>query len=656
METAKKEHDENRNTLAQFEMIWNSVEGGIVIIDIETRTVLDANPAAVRMYGDEKEKMIGELCYKFFGQHDCPLLDLHQAMEHAERNFTKADGTVITVLKSVTEIIYDGKPALLENFSDISHMKEVEKQKSMREVAEQASIAKSSFLANMSHEIRTPMNAIIGMAQIGRHSKDAGKLEYCLSNIENSSVQLLGIINDILDMSKIEAGKLELDNAPLNLEKTLIRVCNIITEKMEQKDIHFSVVLERGMNTRFIGDDLRLSQVITNLFSNAVKFTPVGGKIELKAEEMQTEADFSVLRFAVRDSGIGMTEEQMSKLFSAYQQAESSTAAKFGGTGLGLNISKSIVEMMNGRIWAESEPGKGSTFIFEIRLARPDEQNSAAFHGSVKPSDIRLLIADPDADARNYIKSIANGFGITFVDEVETIAEVVKIAELARDAQKPHDVIFIDYTIMDEKGVEFIRNTSKAKSRDHVVILTTFLNWNKIEDALDSIGVKRFVPKPVFPSSIMDCIYEIVGGEASKHEIPAEEAAGAPDFSMFTLLLAEDVEINREIFCALLEETKVNIESAENGLIAVNKFTQSPDKYDFIAMDMQMPEMDGLEATRRIRALDHPHAKDVPIIAMTANVFREDIMSCLEAGMNDHLAKPIEADKVISALEKYLKK
>jgi len=382
--------------------------------------------------------------------------------------------------------------------------------------AKDATNAKSNFLANMSHEIRTPMNAIFGMTQIATRTDEVDKLKYCLSNIKNSSTHLLGLINDILDLSKIEAGKLKLDHVPLNIEKMLLRVSNFIIEKIKEKNINFNIALGTDMEMHYMGDELRLSQIITNLLSNAVKFTPKEGKITLAVDEIQKENGFSVLRFSVKDTGIGMIKDQIERLFTAFEQAESDTARKFGGTGLGLAISKNIVEMMDGKISIESELGKGSEFTFEIKLERSERQ-----------------------------------------DVVENI------------------------------------------------------------------------------------------------DIRPESETDIPDFSGFTILLAEDVDINREILLTLLEDTKITIDVAVNGAITIEKFKQNPKRYNMIMMDLQMPDMDGYEATKTIRSLDIESAKTIPIIAMTASVFKEDIEKCINVGMNAHLSKPIEIENVINTIKRF---
>ena len=524
----------------------------------------------------------------------------------------------------------------------------------LKNLAESASKAKSDFLSRMSHEIRTPMNAIIGMTKIADNTSDINKLRYCLSTIGTSSAQLLGLINDILDMSKIEAGKFEIEIAPMNIEKMLMKVCNLIVDKTEQKSQKLVVNLGKNMRMHYLGDELRISQVITNLLSNAVKFTPEKGTVTITVEEIQKENDYSILRFTISDTGIGITEEQIDKLFISFEQADGSISRRFGGTGLGLAISKSIIEKMNGRIWVESETNKGSVFTFEIKLERSPRQSETVIFDGITPSDLKLLIVDGDEDIRRHFLDVVGNFG-THADEAESGTRAIHLVKTAREAQKPYDVVFLDYNLPDMDGIETANKLGEMIDKNTVIVMTSFLEWNKIEKLADGVGVHRFISKPLFPSSILDAINEIVGNTIKNLKIETVMEEKAPDFSDATLLLAEDVEINREIFIALLEDTNINIDVAENGRIAVNKFKEKPDRYNIIIMDVQMPEMDGCEATRMIRALDIPKAKQIPIIAMTANAFKEDVAMCISCGMNDHLAKPIDVEAVTRKLLFYLR-
>ena len=789
---AKKEHASNLNSLYQFETIWNNVESGIAIIDAVNQRIIDMNPAAANMYGAAKESIIGQSCQKIFGEHECPIRGTKLNFDRREMNFYKADGSSVPILKSVTQIVYEGHPALLESFTDMTYMKESEAQKHMLELGERmklllienpsinflfnsqfkiiecnpaaveflgfktkeetltgfaermaasipptqpdgrisiplserlmaavkegfvkfetelilngakrniivelkkipyedsfgivgyifdmteihkrelelakeqelnklqltklglvvqaskiglwdmeivdgdttnpnntafwsdefrhmlgyvdindfpnsvgalqeilhpediemataafgnhlmdktgktpydiefrlrnkegeyvyfhatgetirdeegnpvrvagaliditeaknllllkeqqradadaASKSKSSFLANMSHEIRTPMNAIIGMTSIAKTTDDSDRILDCLNKIDGASKHLLGLINDILDMSKIESGKFELSESEFDFAKMIGQVVNVNRFRIDEKKQNFEVVIDEDIPPYLFGDDQRLSQVITNLISNASKFTPNNGDIKLDTQFISEENEVCTIQISIIDSGIGISPEQQSKLFQSFQQAENDTSRKFGGTGLGLAISRSIVEMMGGKIWIESELGKGASFIFTIQVKR----------GSGKPAK-----------------------------------------------------------------------------------------------------------------------------EIHQHEVVNQ-------FEGHYIMLAEDIEINREIVLALLEPTLLMIDCAENGKEAVEMFAADPDKYELIFMDMQMPEMDGLEATRAIRMLDVPNAKTIPIIAMTANAFREDVVKCLDAGMNGHLGKPLDFDDVLSKLRTYL--
>jgi len=519
---------------------------------------------------------------------------------------------------------------------------------------QKANRAKSEFLSRMSHEMRTPMNAIIGMTKIAETTKDVSRLKYCLDTIGVSSRHLLGIINDVLDMSKIEAGKFELENVPMNIEKMLMKVCNIVIENMEKKDLKFSVILSKDLNLNYIADDLRLSQVITNLLSNAVKFTSEGGKITLRIEEIERNENTNTVRFSVTDTGIGMTNEQISRLFNAFEQADGSVSRKYGGTGLGLIISKSIIEKMGGRIWVESDLGNGSTFIFEVKLERTSHQSTIIFDG-IRPNDIRLLIVENDDDIRKHFLSITNSFGINADSAADTVEMLARVDAIEK-AGHAYDIVFFDYDLPGTNGIDFVNELSSRINKNTIIIITTYLDLHRIKKFAVDSHLTRFITKPLFPSSILDAINEIVGTTLKGLEIKTDKSAEVPDLSNVHIILAEDVEINREIFITLLENTRISIDIAENGLIAVAKFKENPYKYDLIIMDIQMPEMDGYQATRTIRNMDIPKAKTIPIVAMTANVFKEDVDRCLASGMNDHLSKPIDEKAVIEKIVYYSRK
>jgi signal transduction histidine kinase/DNA-binding response OmpR family regulator len=507
---------------------------------------------------------------------------------------------------------------------------------------------KSAFLANMSHEIRTPMNAIIGMTTIGKSAGILERKDYCLSKIEDASNHLLGVINDILDMSKIEADKFELTPAEFDLEKMLRRVVNVVNFRIDEKHQKLSVHIDGSIPRMLIGDDQRIAQVITNLLGNAIKFTPENGSITLAACLAGKGNDICTLQISVSDTGIGIPPEQQEKIFNSFEQAESSTTRKYGGTGLGLAISKRIVEMMGGNIWVQSEQGKGSTFIFTIQALRSTNEKLALLSPDINLSNLRVLTVDDDPDILTYFLEIMQGFGI--MCDVAISGE--KALELI-DQNGGYHIYFIDWKMPVMDGIQLAREIKTRVSEHPIVIMISAAEWSAVADKAKSAGVDKFLSKPLFPSTIAEAINECLGVSKKQAEkSKSEDIAGI--FSGRRILLVEDVEINREIVQALLEPTKLEIDCAENGAQAVRMFGEAPRKYEMIFMDIQMPEMDGYEATRQIRSLDVQEAKTIPIVAMTANVFKEDIERCLKVGMNSHVGKPVDFDEVLNRLRSYL--
>ena len=528
-------------------------------------------------------------------------------------------------------------------------MRDVTELSIAKEEAVRANEAKSNFLSNMSHEIRTPINAIIGMTSIGKSALEPEKKDYAFSRIEDASTHLLGVINDILDVSIIESGMFVLSPTDFNFEKMLIRVMNVSNFRAEEKRQKLSVYIDRDIPRFMFGDDQRLAQVIANLLSNATKFTPEEGSINLHTYFLGEENEVFEIKIAVADSGIGISRDQQKKLFRSFYQAESDTSRKYGGTGLGLAISKRIVEMMDGKIWVESEPGKGSKFTFTFKMRRGEVAEQRPGSDGIDWKKLRVLAVDDDKYILQDFKGIVEKFGAS-CDVADNGPDALRLFEQNNN----YDLFFIDWRMPDMDGIELTAELKKrmsAQSRS-IVIMVSAADSITVARKAKNVGVDNFMQKPLFPSTISEIVSEYFGYAAAPAEEPAESIDGV--FDGHCILLAEDVEINREIVIALLAPTCLKIDCAGNGIEAVRMFGEEPDKYDLILMDMQMPEMDGLEATRQIRALDIQNAESIPIVALTANVFKEDVDKCLAAGMNDHIGKPLDLKEVLDILKTYL--
>ncbi len=508
--------------------------------------------------------------------------------------------------------------------------------------------SKSEFLSRMSHEMRTPMNAIIGMAQIAKKSDDPQRLHYCFGKVNSAAGQLLHIINDVLDMAKIEANKFEISAFEFDFEKMIQRVFNVIQVKADEKRQDFTFEGGELFRRKMISDELRLSQVLINLLGNAVKFTPEFGRIHLKIAQTPLDENNSLLKVEVRDTGIGMTPEEQSRLFGTFEQGDSGITRQYGGTGLGLAICKKIVTMMGGDIWVESAAGHGSLFAFTVQVGwgGPVPQP----HVPVGRGGLRVLVVDDEADTLEYLVSLLDGFGMQNASAASGAEALEKIrASLAES--RPYDVILLDWKMPGLDGVATAREIKGILGNDVIIVMISAMDWSELEKTSSDLGLAGFLPKPILPSTLLDTLLSLTGGRL----LPEQELAGQLfHWNDKRILLVEDNEINREVALSLLEETGLNIDCARDGLEAVEMFENNPG-YDVILMDIQMPRLDGLSATRRIRASQKPEGRLVPIIAMTANAFKEDVRASLEAGMNGHIAKPIDIDELTRLLAEYLR-
>lgn len=566
----------------------------------------------------------------------------------------RKDGTIIPIEHTMFSV-KDSQGAMIIYASvirDITVFLEHEKKlEQARKAAEAANAAKSEFLSRMSHEIRTPMNAVIGMINIGLSANDIERKNYCLTRADSAAKHLVSLINDILDMSKIEAEKFELSFSSFDFEKLIENIANITNVRAEEKKIEFVVNIAADVPSFIYCDEIRLSQVITNLLTNAIKFTPEKGTVKLSIVKTEEENDEIILRFEVLDTGIGISKQQQKQLFTSFNQADASISQKYGGTGLGLAISKRLVEFMGGKIWIESDLGKGAKFIFTIKTKKTEGHRAAKLYDKINMKNLRILAVDDSKDTRDYIRYTMAALKLR-CDIAQDGLEALKMVQDA--GNDPYNIFFVDWQMPIMDGIELTKKIKEISGDGSVVIMISAGDWNAIKNEATAAGVNSFIPKPLFCSTIINTINGCIGEELLETIDTQKDTVSKYDFSDKTILIAEDIEINREIMSAILEESGVNIDFANDGVEAVKMFNSNPKKYNLILMDINMPMMDGYEATRKIREIDNIQAKTVPIIAMTANVFKEDIDKCISSGMNDHTGKPINADELFDMLNRYL--
>ena len=514
------------------------------------------------------------------------------------------------------------------------------------EEANQANKAKTAFLSNMSHEIRTPMNAIIGLDRIALN--DPGISETTREHLEKiglSAQHLLGIINDILDMSRIESGRMTVKNEEFSFAKALAQVNTMISGQCSDKSIAYECRVKGPVDDYYVGDDMKLRQVMINILGNAVKFTPPGGTITFVVEAVSRFNGRSTLRFIISDTGIGMSQDFLPKLFDAFSQEDSSSTSRYGSTGLGMAITKSIVELMNGTIAVESEKHKGTTFTVTVTLTDCDHKSTKDEETVLQPHELCVLVIDDDPIACEHAQLVLGQVGVN-CEKASSGSEGLQMAKVRHARREPYNLILVDWRMPDMDGVETTRQIRAAVGNETPVIILTSYNWDEIADEAKAAGVDTFVAKPLFAGTVLDEFREVFKKKNAK--LVRETA----DLKNRRILLAEDVAVNAEIMIMVLSMREMEVEHAENGRIAVEKFAASePGYYDAILMDMRMPEMDGLEATRRIRAMTRSDAKSIPIIALTANAFDEDVQHSMQAGLNAHLSKPVVPDVLFETLE-----
>lgn len=517
-------------------------------------------------------------------------------------------------------------------------------------IAEEASKAKTVFLSNMSHEIRTPMNAIIGLDNLALNEEDLSDTtrDY-LEKIGGSAQHLLSLINDILDMSRIESGRMTLRNEEFAFSKLMEQVNTIFSGQCRDKGLDYSCNVKGHIDDYYIGDSTKLRQVLINILGNAVKFTPEGGRVDFHVEKTGGFDNRSTLKFVIADTGIGMSKDYIPKIFETFSQEDEKATNKYGSSGLGMAITKSIVEMMNGNIEVQSEKGVGTTFIVTVTLLDSEREHvSDGVDVEIKPEEMTVLVIDDDPVACDHAKLVLGKVGVS-AETASSGKEALEMVKLRHARMEPYNLIVVDWQMPEMDGVETTRQIRSEIGDASAIIILTAYNWDDILDEATAAGVDSFISKPLFTGNLLEEF-----GNALK-----KKAAGSgekkADLNGRRILVAEDIEINAQILMNVLEMRNIKSEHAANGRIAVDMFKNNPEGYyDAILMDMRMPELDGLQATELIRDIDRPDAKTIPIIALTANAFDEDVQRSLQAGLNAHLSKPIEPAVLFETLENLL--
>ena len=656
---------ENRLRTASDRLSLAQEAGDIGLFDVDLVTGHDYwTPQLEKMFGLETGEFGGTMAHWKALVHPDDAETVDQAYAEAVasgvdryefdfRVIRKTDGTVRTfrALSRFTRAP-DGTPLRATGVNiDVTELIKA------RAVAEEATRAKSEFLANMSHEIRTPMNAIIGMSHLALRTGLDSKQRHYIEKVHRSAENLLGIINDILDYSKIEAGRMGLEHIPFRLEDVLDSFANLIGLKAEEKKLELLFQTQPDLPTALIGDPLRLGQILINLGNNAVKFTETG-EVVAGVEEVSATDEQVSLHFWMRDTGIGMSVEQCERMFQSFSQADSSITRKYGGTGLGLSISKKLVEMMGGRIWVESTLGQGSTFHFQVRLGLQQGAQAQRMFNAGELLGMRVLVVDDNASAREILCAMARSFGLE-ADVAQSGTEALGLLASAEARAQPYDLVLMDWRMPGMDGMETVSrmNAGSLRQTPSVIMVTAFGRDEAQEEAeRQGIQIPVVLTKPVTPSSLLEAIGTVLGrvqqGETRAAERSGHSASNQAGLRGARLLLVEDNEMNQELARELLESVGVTLRLAGHGQEALDILAVDS-RFDGVLMDCQMPVMDGYTATRKIR--EQPRFAQLPVIAMTANAMEGDREDALASGMNDHIPKPLNVDAMFATLARWIR-
>lgn len=657
----------NKALVEQYDMITYIVDGNFEVVIGDAEKVKhgnifpDANQGSYEQYLEEKVKPVLTGTYKDQKNNLAAL-----SLERIERSLLIREPYEVNIVCHIDgELCYkrfvfylvdaEAKFFILLQ-SDTTKLQKIQlmrnaQLKTALDNANQANLAKTAFLSNISHEIRTPMNAIIGLDTIALSEPDlSARTKDHLQKIGASARHLLSLINDVLDMSRIESGKLNLKNEEFSFGTMLEQINTMIGGQCAEKKLNYDCRILGKVDEFYIGDIMKLKQVLLNILGNAVKFTPSPGTITFTVEKTAEFDNRSTLKFVIKDTGIGMDEDFVPKIFDVFSQADNSAVNSYGGTGLGMPITKSIVEMMNGKIDVTSEKDFGSEFVVSVTLRNSDKSGALAKHIGISVQDLNVLVIDDDPIACEHAKVVLEEVG-TSADIALNEKDALEMIKLHVARHEPYNLIFIDWKMPGHDGIELTREIRKIIGDNSAIIFLTAYNWDDVEQQAKDAGVDRFMSKPLFASHVMD---EFIQAMKQKNVILKPEKKLA-DLTGRKILLAEDMLVNAEIMKELLTMREMKVDHAENGKLVVEMFENSPlNYYDAILMDVRMPIMDGLTATEVIRQLERDDAKKIPIIALTANAFDEDVERSLQAGMSAHLSKPVEPEHLYQTLQEFI--
>jgi PAS domain S-box-containing protein len=631
---------------------------GFWLIDDNAVTV-EVNDAMCRILKRPREEIVGHRIFDFTDEENTRIFRENVARRaHGESgtyeiSLIARDGSLVPCQLSASPLLDEqgSKVGAFALCTDITLRKQQELEiVAAKEKAEEATQMKSMFLANMSHEIRTPMNAIIGLSHLALKTQLTPKQRDYVSKVHNAGTSLLAIINDILDFSKIEAGKLDIETTDFKLDEIIGSVTTLTAQKAHDKGLEFLAHVSPDIPEHLLGDPLRLGQILTNFVNNSVKFTE-RGEVRLNIELLERTGEKVQLKFSVRDTGIGMTQEQAAKLFQPFTQADMSTTRKHGGTGLGLTICRRLVELMGGRVWLESEAGAGSTFYFTVWLGI----GSATGTGKIVPeklSHLRVLVVDDNPAAREILQEPLSAVAMQ-VDTVASGREAIAAIQ-QHDPAEPYDIVFMDWRMPGMDGLQASRHIKSDETLKHTpyIVLVTAFGREEVREEAERLELDGFLVKPVTKSMIVDTLVNVFAGD-SEEAAARIEAEPTARLRGARILVTEDNEINQQIAIELLEGAGASVKVANNGREAVEMLSCAPQPppFDAVLMDLQMPEMDGYQATAKLRA--DPRFSSLPIIAMTAHATIEERQRCLAAGMNDHISKPIDPGMLLDTVAKF---